>query len=279
MTSSARVGKIATICVYVAALVRGLGNRGLDPAAAAQARGSRCWNRPYRPAAARAWSGAARGPGARSPADPSEGRKPASRAAARRWSAAPAAGTPGQPAGGSCWSANPATGPAPPRFLSFAPAPEAHRGAQRSRRQPHRIDIGRRIMPGPGRMLMCPHHCRVRCHRPRGARRLIAPGPQPVQDHLPGPVPGPAAMPIIHGLPVPESPGQVPPRKPRPGAEEDPVQRQPVIIPSVPLPRMPRQQRLQPRPPTTGQVMPLQPLLIHQEIQPETTRQDLRDTP
>ena len=34
----------------VAGLVRGLGNRGLDPAPGAGERGSRCWSRPYRPA-------------------------------------------------------------------------------------------------------------------------------------------------------------------------------------------------------------------------------------
>ena len=34
--------------------------------------------------------------------------------AARRWSPGPAAGTPGQPAGESCWSARPGTGPTSP---------------------------------------------------------------------------------------------------------------------------------------------------------------------
>ena len=70
--------------------------------------------------------------------------------------------------------------------------------------------------------------------------RLITPGAQRVQDLLPGPISGPAAMPVIDGLPVPEPLRQIPPRAPRPGPEEDPVDHQPVIIPPVPLPRMRR---------------------------------------
>ena len=42
---------------------------------------------------------------------------------------------------------------------------------------------------------------------------------------------------------------------------------------------MTRQQRLQPHPLRIGQIMPLQPVLIHGAIQPETTHQDLWDTP
>jgi hypothetical protein len=52
-----------------------------------------------------------------------------------------------------------------------------------------------------------------------------------------------------------------------------------VIIPSLPLPRMPRQQRLQPRPLPITKVMPLQTVLIHGAIQAETAYQELRDTP
>src|SRR6516162_1842188 len=120
-------------------------------------------------------------------------------------------------------------------------------------------------------MLMRPHHRGVGRDRPRPARGLVAPGPQPVQDHLPGPVPGPAAMPVIDRLPVAEAFRQVAPRAPGPGPEEDPVDHQPVIIPPVPLPRMPRQQRLQPRPFHITEVMPPQPFLIHGAIQAETT--------
>src|SRR6516225_10503060 len=120
-------------------------------------------------------------------------------------------------------------------------------------------------------MLVRPHHRRVhRDHPPRPGSR-IAPGPQPVQDHLPRPIPRPAAMPVIDGLPVPEPLRQVPPRVARTGPVEDPVDHQPVIIPPVPLPRMPRQQRLQPRPFRITEVMPPQPFLIHGAIKAETT--------
>jgi len=47
---------------------------------------------------------------------------------------------------------------------------------------------------------------------------------------------------------------------------KDPVDHQPVIIPPVPLPRMPRQQRLQPHPLVICQVVPLQPVIIHDAI-------------
>ena len=77
--------------------------------------------------------------------------------------------------------------------------------------------------------------------------------------------------PVIDGLPVPEPLRQVPPRAPDPGPEEDPVDHQPVIIPPVSLPRMPGQQRLQPRPFRITEVMPPQPFLIHGTIQAETT--------
>src|SRR6266566_165805 len=83
-------------------LVRGLGDSGLDLAAAQVA------------ADRRAGSAAAPGTAARSSAGPSAGRRPANRGAARRWSGGPAAGIPNLPAGGSCWSARPGTGPAPP---------------------------------------------------------------------------------------------------------------------------------------------------------------------
>ena len=86
-------------------------------------------------------------------------------------------------------------------------------------------------------------------------------------------------MPVINGFPVPESVRQIPPRAPGPGPVEDPVDHQPVIIPPVPLPRMTRQQRFQPHPLAISQIMPLQPILIHRPIQPETGNQDLWDTP
>ena len=86
-------------------------------------------------------------------------------------------------------------------------------------------------------------------------------------------------MPVIDRLPDPEPLRQIPPRAPGPGPEEDPIDHHPVVIPPVPWPRMHRQQRLQPRPLHISQVVPLQPVLIHEVTQPETTRQDLQDTP
>ncbi|MGH3422784.1 MAG: hypothetical protein ACRDOD_24695, partial [Streptosporangiaceae bacterium] len=62
----------------------------------------------------------------------------------------------------------------------------------------------------------------------------------------------------------PEPLRQVAPRSPGPGPEEDPVDHQPVIIPPVSLPRMRRQQRLQPRPFTIRQIVPYQPVPVHE---------------
>jgi len=151
--------------------------------------------------------------------------------------------------------------------LSFGSAPCADRGAQHGHRQPPRVDVRRRGVPRPGRVLVRPDDRRIRRHRPRPPLRLIAPGPQRIQDHLPRPVPGPAAMPVVHRLPVPEPLRQVPPRAPRPGPVEDPVDHHPVVIPPVPLPRMSGQQRRQQRPLRTGQIMPVQPIIIHHRIQ------------
>jgi hypothetical protein len=55
-------------------------------------------------------------------------------------------------------------------------------------------------------------------------------------------------MPLIHRQPVPILSRQVPPRAARPGPEQDPVDRAPVISPPAPAPGVTRQQRLKPRP-------------------------------
>ena len=183
-------------------------------------------------------------------ADSSAGRRPASRAAAPRWSGGPAAGSRNRPAGGSCWSDRPGTGPVPHGPV-IRPRPGARWVAQHGRRKPRRVDVRRRRAPRSGRVLVRPHHRGIDRHRPGRACCLVAPRPQPVQDHLPGPVAGPAAMPVIDSLPI-EPLRQVPPREPGPGPEEDPVDHQPVVIPPVPLPRMPR---LQPRPLLIAEVM------------------------
>jgi len=54
-------------------------------------------------------------------------------------------------------------------------------------RQPGRIHAGRGA-PRPGRVLVRPHHRGTGRDRPLRAFGLVAPGPQPVQDHLPSPV-------------------------------------------------------------------------------------------
>ena len=169
--------------------------------------------------------------------------------------------------------------PSASRFLSFASAPDAGRGAQRRPRQPHRVNIARRPAPSPGRVLVRPHHRGIHRDRPRLTLRLIAPRAQPVQDLLPGPIARPAPMPVIDGLPVPEPLRQIPPRAARPGPEQDPINHQPVIIPPVPLPRMSRHQRLQPRPLRITKLMPFQPVIVHGISQAETNQQDLQDTP
>src|SRR6266566_964511 len=76
-------------------------------------------------------------------------------------------------------------------------------------------------------------------------------------------------MPVIDGLPVPEPLRQVPPRAPRPSPVEDPVDHHPVIVPPAPLPRLARQHRLQQCPLRTGQIMPIQPIILHDRIQAE----------
>ena len=64
-----------------------------------------------------------------------------------------------------------------------------------------------------------------------------------------------------------------------PDSVEHPVDHHPVIIPPVPLPGMSRQQRPQPRPLRIAEIMPIQPVIIHSEIQAETGTKDLQDTP
>ena len=196
----------------------------------------------------------------------------------------PGAGQPGQqparsrPAGGSCWSARPATGPAPPGSCHSA-VPLARTGA---------LSCAWSAAPDP--------HQPAAGAAPRPTCRAPAPPSHPPRPSTPGPRPDrtrsaadPGSSPRSHRrtsgdavhqpLPVPEPLRQIPPRVARTGPVEDPVNHQPVIIPPVPLPRMPGQQRLQPRPLIIRQVMPLQPVLIHPAIQAETTHQDLRHTP
>src|SRR5689334_4656776 len=80
----------------------------------------------------------------------------------------------------------------------------------------------------------------------------------PAQDLLPGPVAGPAPMPVVDGLPVPEPLRQVPPRAPGPGPEEDPVDHHPVIGPPAAARRTGRQEDPQPVPFLICQIMTVQ---------------------
>jgi hypothetical protein len=161
----------------------------------------------------------------------------------------PRASRPGRPAGG---------------FLSYGRAPPGQfRGPG---------------APGPGRVRVRADHGGIRAHRPVRAVGLVAPGPQDVPDPRPGPIQRPAAMPPIDGAPVPEPRGQVPPRAPGPGPEQDPLDHHPVVIPAMPLPRMRRQQRRQPAPLLIGQGMTIQQI-IHLERSTPAQAQDLCDTP
>lgn len=106
---------------------------------------------------------------------------------------------------------------------------------------------------GTGRMLVRTHHRGIHADRPARApgphhTGLITPGLRHLQDHLPGPVIGPAAMPLIHRQPVAVLFRQVPPGAARPGPEQDPIDRLPVISPPAATPRIARQQRRQPLP-------------------------------
>jgi len=158
-----------------------------------------------------------------------------------------------------------ASRPGPPAsgFLSFGGAPPGQfRGPGAA---------------GAGRVLMRAHDGGIGAHRPVRAFGLIAPGPQSVQDLRPGPVQRPAAMPPIDSAPVPKLRRQVPPRAPRPGPEQDPLDHHPVVIPAMPLPRMRRQQRPQPVPLHIRQGMTIQQI-IHPERSTPAQAQDLRDT-
>jgi len=77
-----------------------------------------------------------------------------------------------------------------------------------------RDQLDGQLVPGPGGVLVHADHGGVGAEGPVRALGLIAPGSQPAQDLLPGPVQRPAAMPVISGLPVPVLPGQVTPRQP-----------------------------------------------------------------
>ena len=184
------------------------------------------------PRPARAGSGAAR-PRRAILSRPSAGRRPASRAAARaghpRQRPATRVGQQVDLAG------QPAPGPAqrlPVLVIRLSPSGVPGRSAQPAPAAPGQYPPAAPAWPRPRAGAPARPWHRPRPSMPGRRPRHIR--PKPVQDHLPGPVPGPAAMPVINRLPVPEPLRQIPPRAPGTGPEEDPVQHQPVIIPPVP---------------------------------------------
>jgi hypothetical protein len=127
-------------------------------------------------------------------------------------------------------------------------------------------EVGRRRLAGTCGVLMGAHHGGVHAHRPVLSLGLIASGPQPVQDFLPGAVHRPAAMPVVDGLPVPVAGRQ----DVGPDPEEHPVDDRPVIGPSAAPSWVDRQQRGQPFPLGIGQVMTIQAIFHRAGIQQST---------
>ena len=211
--------------------------------------------------------------------------------------ALPGAGHPGQrPAAGVGEQVDlggqPAPGPAqrlPPAgragssrgggFLSFDAAPCAGRGAQRGHRQPCRVDVRRRLRAARRRRAGAPgppwHPPRpsTPCPPPHHSRSAAGPGSSPRSRPLTSGDAGCRRSSSSRTAPADPATGT------RPGPGGTP-RRSPPGDHSTGAPAADdRQQRLQPRPLRIGQIMPLQPVIIHGEIQAETTREDLRDTP
>src|SRR5450755_3147607 len=79
-------------------------------------------------------------------------------------------------------------------------------------------------------------------------------------------------MPVIDGLPVPETLGQIPPRAARPGPEEDPVDHSPVIPPPAALPRISGQEHPQALPFLISQVMAIQSLKHRTDLHDQASK-------
>src|SRR5258707_820448 len=79
-------------------------------------------------------------------------------------------------------------------------------------------------------------------------------------------------MPVIHGLPVPEPLGQIPPRAPRPGAEENPVNHRPVITPPAAPRRISGQEPPQALPFLISQVMAFQSVKHRTDLRDPATK-------
>ena len=123
---------------------------------------------------------------------PISGARPGNRGAARHWSPAIAADTRNRPAGGSCWSARPWTGPAPPGPVtrprtgdaagrSARPAPVApgpHRRAGRARRAPAACWCARTTVASAATVHARPS---ASSHPARSRSRIISQAPSPDQ--------------------------------------------------------------------------------------------------
>jgi len=134
--------------------------------------------------------------------------------------------------------------PALSGFLSFDPALS--------------YQLGRRCPARPRSVQVRPEHRGIRAKRPARALAAVAPGPGSCPTSRRATSGGAART----RLPGAVLAGQVPPRAPGPGPEQDPVDPRPVIVPQPARPPAPRQQRLQPRPLLIGQVM-TPPVIIH----------------
>ena len=132
-----------------------------------------------------------------------------------------------------------------PDFLSFANAP--------------RTVISGRDAAGSGRVLMGAGDRGISAHRPLLILGLVAPGPQPVQELLPGPVQRPAAMPVVHGLPISSRSSPAGPATgSQPGHGRRPVDHGPVISPPAAARLIHGQEHPQVLPFLTRQVMAIQ---------------------
>jgi hypothetical protein len=137
----------------------------------------------------------------------------------------------------------------------FDPAPCFDLGG----REDLRGDVGGRLASGARRMLVRADHRGVDRDRPVPTLAQVGVEAQLVENLDPGAIAGPAAMPVVDGLPVPILGWQVPPRQPAPGPPEHSIEHRTVIGPPPTLLQgLVGQQRLQPSPLRVGQIMAIE---------------------
>ena len=140
-------------------------------------------------------------------------------------------------------------------FLSFDPPPCVQLG----RRDDLRGDVGGWGVAGTRGVLMGSDHPAVHPDRLVRAFGHVGVAAQFVEDANQGAVAGPAAMPVVDGLPRPERGRHVPPRDATPGPPEHPVEHHAVISPPpTPARSLIGKQRFQPGPFLVGQIMAMQ---------------------